>query len=524
MTIAEDPALGARGGRSASRRSKGKGRRTRSAGFAQPPWQRVESHIPPAELYSADQIEAIHETAMRIAEELGIELMSAEARELFRAAGAEVDDASGTVRIDRALLLELVSHAPRQFQLVPRNPDRTLEIGGQSVVSTLVAGPPAVHDCVSGRRASNLPDYENLVRLAHALNPVHMLGNQVSAPIELPPETRHLDCYRANLTLTDKSFHCTAIGRGRARDGIAMAAIAKGLPLEAMQAEPAVSTIISVNSPRRFDDAMAEGLMEMARHGQAVAVTPFTLMGAMTPVTLPAALSQQTAEALFGIALAQLVRRGTPVMYGAFTSNVDMKTGAPAFGTPENAKANIASGQLARRYGLPYRATPSNASNAADAQAVWETMMSLWGCVMGGCNMLYHGAGWLEGGLCASYEKVILDAEMLAHIFAFLAPDVVDEATLGFDALARVPTGGHFFGDPHTLERYETAFYAPMLSDWRNHETWESDGARTATERATAAWQQLLADYEEPSLPPDRAEALEAYIAARREEIARDGI
>ncbi|GMG81918.1 trimethylamine methyltransferase family protein [Paralimibaculum aggregatum] len=525
MTIRPTPMPAARAAEDdTSGGRRGRGRRSRKAGLVQPAWSRIENPLKPVEIFSEDQIEAIHETAMRVVEELGIELMSAPARALFRAAGAEVDEASGTVRLDRALLLELVARAPRRFSLTPRNPARALEIGGRSMVSTLVAGPPAVHDCIRGRRPSNLPDYRNFIRLAHELNAIHMLGNQVAAPIELPAETRHLDCYDANIRLTDKSFHCTAIGPQRARDGIAMMAIAKGMTLEEMAAEPAVSTIISVNSPRRFDDAMADGLIEMARHGQATAITPFTLMGAMTPVTLPAALAQQTAEALFGIALTQLARPGAPVMYGAFTSNVDMRTGAPAFGTPENAKANIASGQLARRYGLPYRATPSNASNAADAQAVWETQMSLWGCVMGGANMLYHGAGWLEGGLCASFEKVMLDAEMLNHIYAFLAPTEVDDDTLGFAALARVPTGGHFFGDAHTLARYETAFFTPMLADWRNHETWVADGAKTATERATAAWQQALADYAEPALPEDRSEALAAYVATRREEIARDGI
>ncbi len=502
--------------RSAARR----GRRRRAPGLAQPPWTLIESPYAPVSVFSEDQVEEIHDTAMRILEELGIELMSARARRLFRAAGAETDEATGLVRIDRGLLIELVARAPTRFRLTPRNPERALEIGGRSVIATLVAGPPAVHDAVRGRRASNLADYRELTRLAQSLNAIHMLGNQVSAPIELPPESRHLDCYQANLELCDKSFHVTAIGPERARDGVAMMALAKGMTLQEMAESPAVSTIISVNSPRRFDAAMAEGLMEMAALGQAVTVTPFTLMGAMTPVTLPAAMAQQTAEALFGIALAQLVRPGAPAIYGAFTSNVDMRSGAPAFGTPENAKANIASGQMARRYGLPYRATPSNASNAPDAQAVWETMMSLWGCVMGGANILYHGAGWLEGGLCASFEKVVLDAEMLSHLYAFLTPEVVDTETLGLEALARVPTGGHFFGDPHTLARYQTAFYTPMLSDWRNHETWTGDGAKTATERATETWQSALQAYEQPALAEDRSEAIRDFVARRKSEIA----
>jgi trimethylamine--corrinoid protein Co-methyltransferase len=335
----------------------------------------------------------------------------------------------------------------------------------------------------------------------------------------MPANSRHLDCYLANLTLSDRSYHCTSIGRGRALDGIRMMAIARGISLDDMLRDPGVTTIISVNSPRRFDDAMIEGLMTQAEHGQPISVTPFTLMGAMTPVTLPAALAQQNAEALFGIALTQLVRTGTPVLYGSFLSNVDMRSGAPAFGTPEHTKAVVASGQLARRYGVPYRASPGSASNAADEQAVWESLMSMWGCVLGGVNLLYHAAGWLEGGLCASYEKFVIDVELLQHMFEFLKPMQVTDAELGFDSIARVPTGGHFFGDPHTMERYETAFYAPMLSDWRNNASWAEAGAKTAGERATGLWQQALAEYEEPAMDPGIREALEDYVARRKAEI-----
>ena len=254
-----------------------------------------------------------------------------------------------------------------------------------------------------------------------------------------------------------------------------------------MRGDPGVTTIISVNSPRRFDDMMAEGLMTMAEFGQSVAVTPFTLMGAMSPVTLAGALAQQNAEALFGIVLTQLVRPGAPVMYGAFTSNVDMRSGAPAFGTPENTKANIASGQLARRYNLPYRTTPGSASNAADAQGAYETMMALWGAVLGHGNLVYHAAGWQEGGLTASFEKFIIDVELIQHMMAFLAPIEVNEGELALEALGRVPTGGHFFGEQHTLERYSTAFYQPLLSNWQNYEAWAGSrqprrhGARNQT-------------------------------------------
>ena len=268
---------------------------------------------------------------------------------------------------------------------------------------------------------------------------------------------------------------------------------------------------------------MGEGLIEMAIHGQPVVATPFTLAGAMSPVSLAGALAQQNAEALFLVALAQVVRPGAPIVYGAFTSNVDMRTGSPAFGTPESVKAQLASGQLARRYGLPWRSSNATASNVVDGQAAYESEMAVWGAVMAGVNLLYQGAGWLEGGLTASYEKLILDAEILQMIAEVLQPLEVDEATLGIEAIADVGPGGHFFGTAHTLERYETAFYRPMISDWRNFETWQADGARTVTERANRAWKQLLAEAVSPPLDSPIVEALDAFVERRKEEIARGG-
>ena len=240
----------------------------------------------------------------------------------------------------------------------------------------------------------------------------------------------------------------------------------------------------------------------------------------MTPVSLAGALAQQNAEALFMVALAQLVRPGAPMVYGGFTSNVDMRTGSPAFGTPEYVKAAFATGQLARRYRLPWRSSNATASSVVDAQAAYEIEMSIWGAVMGGVSLLYQGAGWLEGGLTASFEKLILDAEMLQMMAEVLSPFDVDEATLGFDAIAEVGPGGHFFGSAHTLERYETAFYRPLLSDWRNFETWHEDGARTATERANPIWKQLLAESSRRRWTRPSREALDAFVARRKREIA----
>ena len=503
----------------ARRREGMRGRRPASALLPQLPWTHVTNPYPPMEILSADQLESIHLTSLRILEELGIEVMSPEACARLRAVGAEVEDATGTVRIDRALVERSLATTPATFTLTPRNPDRRVTLGGSNINFGLVAGPPNVHDCERGRRAGNYQDYTDFIRLAHYFNAIHLLGNQVCAPVELPANSRHLDTYRANLIYSDRAFHCTAIGAGRALDGIRMMAISRGITLEEIAESPGVITIISVNSPRRFDQAMAEGLMSMAAHGQPVVITPFTLMGAMAPVSLAAALAQQNAEALFGTVLAQAVRPGTPVMYGAFTSNVDMRSGAPAFGTPENAKANVASGQLARRYRLPYRTSNASASNVADAQGAYETQMSLWGAILGHGNLIYHAAGWQEGGLTASFEKFVLDVEMLQSMMEFLKPIVVNEAELGFEAIKRVQTGGHFFGDQHTLERYEHAFYQPLISDWQNYENWQIKGGKDATQRATDVWKRALKEYEEPPMDPAIREALDSYVDKRRLEI-----
>ena len=437
---------------------------------------------------------------------------------MFRAAGAIIDDETGLVRIPRDVVESAVSSAPREFTVTPRGANRKIHAGGTSVAFGLVAGPPTVQDRIRGRRPGNLDDYVTLLKLAQSFDVIHFIGNQPT-----PPSS---SCRRPGISTptwrtsryTDRAFHCLAIGRDRVIDAIEITAISRGLSREEVIDDPCLFTIISVNSPRRFDEAMSDGLMTMAEHGQPCVITPFTLMGAMTPVTLAAALVQQNAEALAGIALVQLVRPGAAVVYGAFTSNVDLRSGAPAFGTPENARATIAAGQLARRYGLPYRASNACASNAVDAQAAYESEMSIWSSVLGGANLVYHGAGWMEGGLTASFEKLVIDVEMLQMMAMTLAPSDVTavEIAEGLEAIANVQTGGHFFGSPHTLARYETAFYPPLVSDWQNYEAWELAGAKTAEERATAVWQSTLEQYEQPALDGAIAERLDAYVAERR--------
>jgi trimethylamine--corrinoid protein Co-methyltransferase len=337
-------------------------------------------------------------------------------------------------------------------------------------------------------------------------------------PTDLPAETRHLDCLAAFVRLTDKVFHPYCLGRDRIRDALEILKIARGIDEDRLRAEPSCFTIVNTSSPLRIDKPMLEGMIEMVRARQPVCVTPFTMAGATAPVTLAGALAQQNAEVLAGLAFAQMVEPGAPVMYGAYTSNVDMRTGAPAMGTPEYFRCALVSGQLARRYGVPYRSSGGNASNAPDAQAVWETTFALWGALLGGAHLVMHAAGWLEGGLCANFEKMVIDAEILQGLDACRAPVEATDAELALDAIREVGHGGHFFGAAHTLARYETAFYAPLLSDWSNHGAWAAAGGRDAHARAGDIARLLIDRHEPQPLDPACSEALDAFVARRKAE------
>jgi trimethylamine--corrinoid protein Co-methyltransferase len=500
-------------------------RRTSRAGVIhQRPFGAVRNPYRPMELISTDQVEVIHHASLQVLRDIGMRVNDAPSLALLEGIGAEVDRADNRVRFDPALVEEMISGLPSEFTIHARNPAKTLTVGGNSLLFATVCGPSFVSDLDRGRRAGTLADVHDFVRLSHSLNIFHHEGGAGLEPLDLPAASRHLDMMFAQLTLSDKGWQpCWLNSRKRARDCIEMAKIALQTDDEGIAARPGLIAGINTNSPLLLDDSQAEGLIEMAKAGQPVHVTPFTLAGAMSPITIGGSLVQQNAEALAGIALAQAASRGAPVFYGHFTSNVDMRTGSPAFGTPEYAQSVIISAQLARRYGIPIRSSNTTASPVVDAQAAYESDMSIMACVQGHINVMMHGGGWLEGGLTCSFEKLILDAELLQMQAAFLDPVALDEAALGLDAMADVGPGGHFFGTPHTLERYEDAFYTPILSDWRNFENWHDDGARTATERANLIWKQLLAEYEKPPIDPAVEEELAAYVAKRKEAIARTG-
>ena len=501
-------------------RAKRRNRQKRGAqnGLKQPPRRAIANPYKPIDVLQEAQIERIHEGALTVLETIGMKIMSPEARDILQKAGADVDESSEQVRFDRGLIMENIAHAPAEFTLYARNPANNVTFGGNRIIFTPVSSAPNCSDEDRGRRPGTYEDFSNFLRIAHSLNILQFIGGYPVEPLDLPVPTRHLDCYYGFITLTDMAWRTYALSRQRCTDGIEMNCIARGISLGEMAAKPGLMTMVNTNSPLMLDGAMAEGIIEMARAGQAVAITPFTLAGAMAPITLAGALTQQNAEALAALAFTQIIAPGTPVMYGGFTSNVDMKSGAPAFGTPEQAMATLAGGQLARRYAIPYRSSNVNASNAVDAQAAYESEMAIWSAVMGHANMIHHGAGWLEGGLCASFEKMIIDAEMLQMMAAFLEPIEVTDATLGIEAMADVGPGGHFFGTAHTLERYETAFYDPIVSDWRNFETWEEHGSLSATQRATGIWKRMLEDYEQPTLDAAIDEELKVFIAKRKEE------
>ena len=497
-------------------------RRPRRAvpGIVQLPWRRLVNPFRPVEILSVDHVEAIHQASLRVLAEIGIEVLGDRALDAFAAAGATVDRLTRNVRIDPDQVVALISTAPTEFELHARNRERNVTFGGANLVFGAVGGPAFVTDIDRGRRAGNFADFVDYVRIIGALDVIHQEGGGPLEPNDLPVETRHLDMYRTFAVELDKTWQCLGFGSRPVDDALEVACLIRGVDRETLLREPSLMTVINTNSPLRLDGPMGDGLMEMALHGQPVVATPFTLAGAMSPVSLAGALAQQNAEALFLVALSQIVRPGAPMIYGAFTSNVDMRTGAPAFGTPESVKSQFASGQMARRYGLPWRSSNATASNVVDAQAAYESEMAVWGAIMGGVNLLYQGAGWLEGGLTASFEKLIIDAEILQMLSEVLQPIPVDEASLAFEAMVDVGPGGHFFGTAHTLERYETAFYQPIVSDWRNFETWQADGAQTATQRANTTWKRILAEAVPPALDPPVLEALDAFVAGRKMEIA----
>ncbi len=496
-------------------------RKRRTAGVPEKtslPWKNIRNSLQPIEPLSTDEIESIHQASLRVLAELGMKVTDVEARKIYTEGGARVDQAEEMVYLDPEMVEEVMALAPAEYTLNARNSDKSITIGGNHITFSGVAGPAFVSDLDRGRRPGTYVELCDYKKLFQSFDIIHYaLGG--FEPLDLPENSRHLDILLAQIRYTDKCISTSLLGSNRARDGLNMACILFGIDFDDLPEHVVITGNINTNSPRLLDGPMAGGLIELARAGQPVIVTPFTLAGAMAPVTVIGAITQQNAEALAGIVLTQLVRPGVPVVYGGFTSNVDMRTGSPAFGTPEQTKASLITGQLCRRYQIPFRSSNTNASTSVDAQSAYESEMSLWGAVMGHANMVIHGGGWLEGGLVASFEKLIIDVEMMQMMAAFVEPLAVNDQTLAIDAMREVQPGGHYFGTTHTMARYDTAFYTPVVSDWTNFENWKEAGGLDSAQRANAVWKQVINDYEQPPLDPAILEELEAFIARRKREL-----
>ena len=465
---------------------------------------------------SEDELDAIHHASLRVLSETGIDFLDVTARTQLAAAGADVE--GDRVRFEPSLIEALIASAPAEFILHGRDHIRDLHFGGNHIIYTSVASPPFVTGLGQGRRDGNRRDYRNLIKMGQVLNAVHTVAGYPVEPMDIHPSVRHLVATHDMLTLSDKASFVYSLGRQRNLDAIEMVRIARGIDHHTLEKETSIYSVINASTPLRYDTVMLHGIQEMSARNQLIIITPFTLAGAMAPVTIAGAVVLQNAEALAGIAYTQVVRPGSPVAYGGFTSNVDMRSGSPAFGTPEYWKACLLGGQLARRYGLPYRSSNVNASNSVDAQSAYESVIAIWGAVMGGVNLLLHGTGWLEGGLLTSYEKFVIDADLLNMVTEMLRPVTVDDASLAVEAIAEVGPAGHFFGSPHTQERYASEHFQPMVSAWSNYETWQEKGGLETHQRAERLAQEIIDAHEEPPMREERRGELDEFLERRIQE------
>ena len=478
----------------------------------------IQSQLRPVEILAEDQVESIHRASLRVLSETGIEIMSPQALSYFKDAGAEIDPSNDRVRLAPEFVEETIKTCPSEWTFHARNPERNVPIGGSWLAYCNATTPPYVSGPDLPRQPGSFATFKQSVQLCQALDEVHFFYGYPVEPQDLPVNSRHLDAYHTLATQTDKVWRAYAMSD--MTDAIAMARIARGVSEEIFVQEPSLMLNCNTNSPLKIDGPMCDGLIAMSRLGQPVVISAFTMAGAMAPITMAGALVEQNAECLAGMVLTQLVKPGAPVIYGAFTSNVHMKSGAVALGTPEYAQAAIAGGQLARRYGVPYKSSNVNSSNAPDAQAAYESMNALWATHMAHCNVMAHGIGWLESGLTFSFEKAVIDAEMLRMMQAFLMPMDLSGEALGVESIARVGPGGHFFADELTLARYETAFWEPVLSDWKPYGGWVEAGSKSTSQRAGEIATHLIDTFEAPAMDPSIREELDAYVAKRKEELA----
>ncbi|MEY4967946.1 MAG: hypothetical protein RIQ73_645 [Actinomycetota bacterium] len=452
----------------------------------------------------------------RIVSEIGIEFMSPWAIDVLRDAGQTVE--GDNVKFDPDWILKQCALAPSEFNLRARNPKNNVHIGGNSMVFGGVYGPPFVREG-DVRRDATFNDYENFCKLSQSFDALDSVGGVVCEPNDLSLDSRHLDMAYAAATLTDKFFMGNVVTAQNAIDVIKMAEIIHG-GREAIVETPALISLVNCNSPLRWDDRMLDSLREYVLAGQPVVVTPFLLMGAMSPVTIPATLAQQIAEALTGIALAQTLNPGCPIVFGSFLSNIDMQSGSPQFGTPESGIGLLCTGQIARSFNLPFRGGGGlNSSQTVDAQSAYQTMMTMMPTFLSGTNWVMHTAGWLEGGLVSCYEKFVLDIEILQSLMTEFTPLEFNVESLAFDAHLEVGHGGHFLGAAHTMERFRDCFYRPFLTNSDNFERWTRLGAKDSKMRAAEIYKKKLEDYVAPEMDSRMRQELDEFVAMRKSQL-----
>ncbi|MDX1612802.1 MAG: trimethylamine methyltransferase family protein [Candidatus Promineifilaceae bacterium] len=473
--------------------------------------------LPVYHLVDEETIERIHQTSLQILSEVGIAFYDDEALAILAEHGAEVDEDS-IVRFDPALVEDYVAKAPAQFTQQARNEDNNVVIGGEHMCFAPVYGPPFVLDFDRGRREATLAHFEDFVKLAYLSPYIHHSGGTIVEPTDLAVDTRHLDMVFSHIKYSDKAFMGSVTSADNAADSVAMAEILFGA--EEIREQPALLALINISSPRRLDDRMLGALKVYARARQASIITPFVLSGAMAPVSVAGTVAQLNAEALAGIVFAQMCAAGAPVIYGSFQTTIDLQSGAPVFGAPESQLSLYLSAQMARRYGLPFRSGGMFASSKIpDVQAGYESVMAMLPAVMGRVNFVLHAAGWLENGLAAGYEKFVLDCELLGMFHKFLQGVNFSEEAFAMESIRTVDPGGHHLGTAHTMRNFRTAFYRAQLFDYDSFEQWQSEGAKDGYQRANEKVKQLLRQYEAPALAPDKEEALQDYIARRKQEI-----
>ena len=474
----------------------------------------IERNIPLFNVLNDEALEIIETNAEAVLEDVGVNFVNNPAAlKRWQDAGADVD--GERVRLPKGLAKSLMSTAPSKYIQYARNPSKNVVIGGNSLVCAPVYGPPFVRDLQGGRRYATMEDFNKFVKLGYMSKWLHHSGGTVCEPTDIPVNKRHLDMLHAHMTLSDKPFMGSVTEPSRAQDSVEMCEILFGKDF--VQENAVMTSLININSPMTFDDVMMGALEVYSKNNQACIVSPFIVGGAMAPVSVAGTLTQVLAEVMAGISYSQLVRPGAPVIFGAFVSSIDMNSGAPTFGTPEASQILYGAGQLARRFNLPFRSGGSLCgSKLPDAQAAYETTHTLNAALLGGVNFMLHACGWLEGGLVSSFEKFVLDADQLGILHHLARGVSITENDQALDAIHEVGPGGHYLGCAHTQANFKEAFWRTEVLDYKPFETWEEEGAKDSMNLAALRVEQMLANYQKPTLSPDISEALDAYIANKK--------